>query len=461
MIISPAVNENILSQIANRTIFTADNLDVLRGMDSETVDLIYLDPPFNSKRHYAAPIGGEAAGAEFKDAWTFEDTKNEWWGELSDTQPTLYTIIHAAGEIGGESNKAYLIYMTMRLIELERILKPTGSVYLHCDPTMSHPLKLLMDAVFDVKNFRNEIVWSYRKLPNHARHFQKNHDTLLFYAISDNYIFHRYYEDYTASSKKTHAHAMKLGYNINYKKGMVTVFDAEKYRQAADSGSIRSPERLKAVPFAGKGVPLRAVWELPILSPRAKERLGYPTQKPRALLERIISVSSKEGDLVLDPFCGCATTCIAAEKLNRRWIGIDISRKSAELIRLRHEREIGGLFELHHRYDLPTRSPEQLAIELERKRKTLPRSSPQDKRTMYGEQEGFCYGCGEYYQIRQMNIDHIIPQARGGSDESQNLQLLCHHCNVLKSDNSMGDLRRRLLEKNIFIDELRTKCPPL
>ena len=429
------ITEKLASQIENRTLFTADNLEVLRGMDSESVYLIYLDPPFNSKRHYAAPIGSKAAGAEFKDAWTFEDTKNEWWGELSDTQPTLYAIIHAAGEVGGEGNKAYLIYMAMRLIELQRILKSTGSLYLHCDPTMSHPLKLLLDTIFGEKNFRNEIIWGYPASPSAARRdFPRKHDVILRYVRSKSFFFD--------------ADAVRVAYAAS---------STNRTRYAAHSSTVMHGKTIHLHP-QGKIPP--TIWTDIQQTYRYRHEItGYRTQKPLALIERIIKASSRENDLVLDPFCGCATTCIAAEKLNRRWIGIDISKKAAELIRLRHEREVGGIFKLHHRYDLPTRSPRQLAIELEHKRKTLPRPSSLHKRTMYGEQEGFCYGCGEHYQIRHMDIDHIIPQTPGDDDEPQNLQLLCHHCKVLKSDGSMGDLLGRLSAKGIAVNWPRSRCP--
>ena len=144
-----------------KTIFTGDNLPILRGMNSESVDLVYLDPPFNSNANYAAPIGSEAAGAEFKDTWTLSDVDNAWLDLIEAKYPQLNRVIHAAMS---NSDKSYLIYMAVRLLEMHRILKPTGVIYLHCDPTMSHYLKLLLDAVFDRKNFRNEIVWHYEKV---------------------------------------------------------------------------------------------------------------------------------------------------------------------------------------------------------------------------------------------------------------------------------------------------------
>ena len=168
---------------SNRTLWTGDNLDIMRGMNAESVDLIYLDPPFNSNRDYAAPIS-EAAGAAFKDTWT--DVDEAWHGEVADRQPALYSIIDAAGMAHGQGMKSYLIMMAIRLLEMQRLLKPTGSIYLHCDPTASHYLKMLMDSIFGQARFRNEIVWRRTTAKGLAStRFASSHDTLLFYARGD------------------------------------------------------------------------------------------------------------------------------------------------------------------------------------------------------------------------------------------------------------------------------------
>ena len=160
--------------VGNRTLFTCDNLPVMRGINSETIDLIYLDPPFNSKRNYAAPIGSQAAGAAFKDTWNLDDIKREWVEDIEADNKAAWAAIISAGYINGESMQAYLTYMAIRLIEMRRILKPTGSIYLHCDPAASHYLKLLMDSIFGVKNFRNEIVWGYKGGGRSKRDFGRN-----------------------------------------------------------------------------------------------------------------------------------------------------------------------------------------------------------------------------------------------------------------------------------------------
>ena len=280
------------STLKNRTLFCRDNLDVLRGIDSSTVDLIYLDPPFNKKKSFVSPIGSSAEGTEFKDYLREEDVKEEWLRLIEDHQPILHNYLQSISQVGDKSNKHYLCYMAVRLLEMHRILKDTGSIYLHCDPTMSHYLKLLLDCVFGEKNFRNEIVWCYGLGGSSKKTFSTKHDTVLFYTKSSTYTFHK----------------PQVPATSNLLKGNM------------------------------KGMP--DVWSVPTINNMAKERTGYPTQKPLALLERIIQASSNEGDFVLDPFCGCATTCIAAEKLGRKWVGIDISKKTFDLVQIRLNQEV-------------------------------------------------------------------------------------------------------------------------
>ena len=166
----------------DKTIWTGDNLDILRGLNSECVDLIYLDPPFNSNQNYAAPVGSKAAGAAFKDTWTLSDLDVAWMGLIADEHHAVYYVLQAAREAHGKGMQSYLCMMAVRLLEMRRVLKDTGSIYLHCNPTASHYLKLLMDAVFGQGQFRNEVVWSYRRWPSKSSYFQTMHDVILFYA---------------------------------------------------------------------------------------------------------------------------------------------------------------------------------------------------------------------------------------------------------------------------------------
>ena len=315
---------------ANETMWTGDNLPIMRGMNSESVDLIYLDPPFNSKANYAAPIGSKAAGAEFKDTWTLQDIDVAWLDLIEQKHPKVNRVIQAAMT---DSDKSYLIYMAARLIEMHRILKPTGSIYLHCDPTMGHYLKLLMDSIFGRSGFLNEIVWHYRRWTGKANRFQRLHDLVYLYSKTDTYTWNQLYTEYTSGSvdrkKQGILHRFKAGYEP------VLVSD----------GSIDE-----------KGVSENDVWQIPFVAPSAKERTGYPTQKPLALLDRIIMASSNEGDVVLDPFCGCATACVAAHERERKWTGIDVSPKAFDLVKQRIT-ERGGLFyNLLQRTDVPQRT---------------------------------------------------------------------------------------------------------
>ena len=298
--------------VENRTVFCDDNLDVLQGMNSECGDLIYLDPPFNKNKKFTAPIGTSAEGASFKDIFREDDLKQEWLITIKENQPELYHYLSGIKGVGKPYNFAYLAYMAIRLIECHRVLKRTGSIFLHCDPTMSHYLKTTMDCVFGEDNFRNEIIWSYQRWTNATRHFQRMHDIVLFYAKSSKTPFNILTEPY---SKKSHHKGRR---HSQFIEGVLT----QEY--TGDTSREKS---------------MRDVWEISYLNSQAKERTGYPTQKPLALLERIVKASSNEDDIILDPFCGCATTCVAAERLKRKWIGIDISVKAYELVKKRLTKE--------------------------------------------------------------------------------------------------------------------------
>ena len=438
---------------SNQTIWTGDNLDVMRGMNSDSVDLIYLDPPFNSNRNYAAPIGSEAAGAAFKDTWTLSDVDEAWHGEIADREPALYAIIDAAGQSHGKGMKSYLIMMAVRLLEMRRLLKDTGSIYLHCDPTASHYLKQLMDTVFGHQNFRNEVVWERtmakgqmtKRLPN-------NHDVILTYQkaatatwnteatfqpYDENALDAKTASKYNLRDPDGRRYQLSDLTNPNHNRpnltyeflGVTKVWRWTKQRMQAayDKGLVVQPRpgavpRLKRYLDEQRGRPLADVWtNIPPVNSQAKERIGYPTQKPLALLERIIKASSNEGDVVLDPFCGCATALIAAEKLGRQWVGIDISPRAADLVKLRLQKEVGLFWQGVHRTDVPRRTD---LGELPNYRT--------HKHTLFGKQEGLCAGCRVMFPFRNMTVDHIIPQSKAGSDHLENLQLLCNACNSMK-----------------------------
>ena len=334
--------------VENRTIFCDDNLDVMRGINSDCIDLIYLDPPFNKNKKFTAPIGSSAEGASFKDIFREEDLKDEWVQTIREDQPDLYHYLNGIKGVGKPYNFAYLAYMAIRLIECRRILKPTGSLYLHCDPTMSHYLKTTMDCIFSEDNFRNEVVWSYRRWTAGNKNFQRMHDVVLRYTGSDKFIFNVQYEPYGDWIKKDYGYV----YEETGKRWRWHTVKGKRYKVFLEDEN--------------KGVKLNDVWTIPYLGSTAKERTGYPTQKPIALLERIIQASSNEGDTVLDPFCGCATTCVAAERLGRTWIGIDISIKAYELVQERLVKEAADpedIFKyqnvIHLKTDPPTRTDQE------------------------------------------------------------------------------------------------------
>ena len=307
----------------DRTIFHKDNLEILQGINSNCIDLIYLDPPFNKKKVFTAPIGRSSAkGASFSDIFREEDVQDEWLQIIEAKKDEcinykkIYTLLQSSKQLEGRSsyNYCYLSYMAIRLIEMHRILKDTGSIYLHCDQTMSHYLKILLDCIFGEKNFRNEIVWCYsRPSAPKQRQLSRVHDILFWYSAGQAWTFNAdiIRQPYAASSIAREGYA-------------ATASKVATGKVELDAGG-KFPESWMYIP---------------VLKGNAKEATGYPTQKPLALLERIIKASSNEGDIVLDPFCGCATTCVAAEKLNRKWIGIDVSEKAYELVKNRLHKEV-------------------------------------------------------------------------------------------------------------------------
>ena len=290
-------------------------------MNSACIDLIYLDPPFNKKKTFTAPIGTSAEGAEFHDIFREEDIKDEWVDSIRFENHTLYSYLNGVKKFSNLYNYCYLVYMSIRLIECRRVLKETGSLYLHCDPTVSHYLKIMLDCIFGEQRFRNEIIWCYHGPGSpKMRQFNRKADHIFWYSKGQKWAFNG---DSVRVPYKDSQQSLRRGMSPS---GEFTQEEVEEYRK---KGKI--PENW---------------WEIRIAARSHKEYVGYPTQKPLALLERIIRASSNKGDMVLDPFCGCATTCIAAERLEREWIGIDVSIKAYELIQKRLKREIhDGLLE--------------------------------------------------------------------------------------------------------------------
>ena len=372
-------------------LYYGDNLDVLRKhVGSETVDLVYLDPPFNSSRSYnlifrptgKVPEGDVAQSQAFEDSWHWGDEAESAYKFLTSTAqhqgrvPTdLSVMIDALVRALDRSDMtAYLVMMAIRLVELRRVLKHTGSLYLHCDPSASHYLKCILDATFGPTVFRSEIIWKRTSAHSSSLRYGPVHDVLLFYSKSDDYTWNPLYQPYdqhyldefythvdpdgrrwrrsdlTGAGVRHGATGEKWrgldvtakGWHWAYPPDELEIMDAAK--------QVHWPKREGGMPMFKRyidtmpGVPMQDVWtDIPPMHNLSAERLGYPTQKPLALLERIILASSNPGDLILDPFCGCGTAVVAAQKLDRRWIGIDVTHLAIAVMRSRLIEHFPGL----------------------------------------------------------------------------------------------------------------------
>ncbi len=360
------------------TLYYGDNLDILRRyIKDESVDLVYLDPPFNSNATYNvlfAEHDGTSAGAQIKafgDTWHWDEASARAFEDVVVRGGKVSEVMQAFRKLVGDNDMlAYLAMMAPRLIELRRVLGPTGSLYLHCDPTASHYLKVLLDAVFGKDRFRNEIVWQRTSSHNDPSRYGRIHDLLLFYTKSDAYTWNQQYDSpdesfYGAHDFEVDEHGRKYrkrdltapshgGESGQYEwhgrtppVGRMWSYTREGMEQLEADGKVvytrTGMPRLKLYVEDLKGLPYQDVWARAALwlNSAAKERLGYPTQKPESLLDRVVRSSSNEGDVVLDPFCGCGTAVVSAQRLGRRWIGIDITHLAIGLIKHRLRDSLG------------------------------------------------------------------------------------------------------------------------
>ena len=355
-------------------LYFGDNLDILRTyVPTDSVDLIYLDPPFNSKATYNVLFqekSGDKSAAQitaFEDSWQWGLESEAAYNELVTAGPKkLADLIQALRSfLGTNDMMAYLTMMAIRLVELHRVLKPTGSIYLHCDTTASHYIKLLLDSVFGVRTFKNEIIWKRTGAHSSAKRLGPVHDVIFFYTKSESYVWNPQFTEHDLKYIKSHytqvdsdgrrwrtdnLTAMGIrkgssgqawrGFDVT-SKGNHWKFTIDNLERLNAEGRIYWPPRggwpaYKRYLDEVSGISLQDTWtDIPPINAQAKERLVYPTQKPEALLERIIKGSSNEGDIVLDPFCGCGTALNVAERLSRRWIGIDITHLAITLIKKR------------------------------------------------------------------------------------------------------------------------------
>ena len=329
-----------------KKVIQGDNLEVMKRIEDESIHLIATDPPFNTGKRFTG-----SSGASFRDSWSWGDIPQHWVDRLRESEPALLCIIDGVRHTGDGSTAAYLAFMSVRLVEMRRVLRTDGSIFVHCDPTCSHYLKASMDAIFSRDNFVNEIVWKYNGPQCPARrHFRRKHDVILWYGKTKNYVtsdkgtyFDRVYTQEELKKFKVHADGRYfftggVGYytadSINRLEREGRIYRAKTGRpylmyflkQDAEGKWVREEQR-------------HDVWlDIPSNLTRA-EHIGYPTQKPVRLFERIIETVTKPGDVVLDPFCGSGTTLIAAERLGRRWIGIDIHAEVENTFKIRLKQE--------------------------------------------------------------------------------------------------------------------------
>jgi site-specific DNA-methyltransferase (adenine-specific) len=359
-----------------KRLYFGDNLQVLReSINSESVDLVYLDPPFNSNADYNVIFGGRKSGdappqaqiTAFEDTWHWSDESARTLQALYDVNGDLAELLDLlVRRLGHNDLSAYLVMMAIRLVELHRVLKPTGSLYLHCDPTASHYLKIILDAIFGIQNYRNEITWKRTSAHSSAKRYGCVHDIILFYSKSSKFLWNQQHTEFTEEYVNTFFDSVdeqgKRYKRMDLTGAGVSAGESGKTWRGIDvtakgrhwaylpstldefvaQGRIHFPKkkdgmpRLKQYPEDLAGIPLQDIWgDLRPLHNLSSERLGYPTQKPLSLLERILKASSNEDDIVLDPFCGCGTALHAAQKLNRNWIGIDITHLAISLIEIR------------------------------------------------------------------------------------------------------------------------------
>ncbi|MGI9337298.1 MAG: DNA methyltransferase [Gammaproteobacteria bacterium] len=421
--------------------YYGDNLEGMQKMPDACIDLIYLDPPFNSKKQWSGMVEWRDKMTEvaFSDTWTINSVKHEWFYliQSKEAYQPLREVAEAVRITAGENAYAYILYMAIRLIEMRRILKDTGSIYYHCDPVMSHSVKLMMDAIFGLPNFRNEIVWCYRTGGVSKRWFGRKHDTLLFY-VKD-------------AEAKYAFNLIKEKSYLTHKYGFANI-DIQQ-----DEGGYYTKTHC------------RDHWAMDALRGNQPETVGYPTQKPETLLERIILASTNEGDVVLDPFAGSGTTCAIAEKLNRRRIGMDLNREAADISTKRLRAIIKSMSkeEQKRRHSFFYQGGKN-AIGVRRQTAAKAIANAKDMRNVLDKndkevaaahrkklkdaalrvQHGRCLGCGIWSpDSTNFHCEHIYPKSRGGLLTQHNTQALCGNCNSIKGSGTMRDLWRKLVDK--------------
>lgn len=394
---------------ARNRLYRSDNLPVLRGLDSDSVDLVYLDPPFNTRK----PQKKESAS--YRDTWRWTDVDEYSLLEFAAHHPGAARYIEALPHMGFHIGmQAYAAFMAPRLLQLHRVLKPTGSLFLHCDWHASMVLRHLLDTIFGEKQFRNEIIWHYyNKYSAGKRLFARNFDSILFYAkpkATFNPLREQREEPVRQLMRENVGGVLK---NKRDENGQLM------YRTATDKK-------------------VDAVWKIPCLQPASHEYVRYPTQKPLQLMQRIVKAGSNPGDVVLDPFCGCVTMPIAAGLMERRWIGIDDWEDVEKMLLRRMDQKLGFLGDYQY-INIVDGDPMPMRTDVERYIK----SNTAHKKRLLLACNGECV-CGK---TNDLEIDRIIPGDDSGPNKGYfwgNVQLLCPRCNRIKGDRPMKYLLERL-----------------
>ena len=489
--------------VPSRTLFIADNLEVLRGINSESVDLIATDPPFNKgvkafEGIVTAGVDQEGKKVRYKDVWTWGDVQSAWMDSIRQDHPNLYAVIRAANGAAGEDMGAFLCWLGVRVLEMHRTLKPTGSMYLHIDHTAHAYAKAMMDAIFGRVHFRSDIVWKrtvrgFKGSQHKPQTYNANTDHILFYAKTANALFDMvpvlepYDTQYLAKAFRHKddkgAYYLDVAYNRPSASPRPNLcYEYKEFYPPHPSGWKVGKPRMIELDNEGElviekdklwrkvrpkqGRIRNNLWD-DIAEAKGGERTGYPTQKPLALYERIIKASSNAGDVVMDPFAGCATTCVAAERLGRRWIGVDINREAKWVILQRLQRETQlpqGLESWNRDVGVKSKAPVRTddgreaapELVLVSPKPRSPRLSARELRGRLIIADGMkCQGCGWVpHHDEYLEVDHKVPKSREGRDDMRNRVLLCSPCNGAKGNKlTLAELRLRRIQEGRMADE--------
>ena len=494
----------------NRGVYIADNLELLRSLNDECIDLVCIDPPFAKNETFAAdrlrprlsqdeadnerrllrlwgvenasqaaqkglvwPEGGRVRGG-YKDIWSWEDdVHEEWLASLDQDYENISKLIDATRYVHDESVAAYLCYMAIRLLEIHRVLKSDGSLYMHCDHTANGYLRQLLDAIFGTDNFRNEIVWAYNKWSNAGNIWQRNHDSVMFYSKTDAYAFNKQYH---ITPRKQQS--INRGYETNTVAGgkrQLMVYDADKAAAQIAKGDYF--DRIIYMDERPEGSAMPDWWtDIPFLNSQARERTGYPTQKPVALAERIIATSSDPGEVVLDCFAGCAYSAVAAERLGRRWLACDFNPRAWTVFKRQFSKpqlavldcndQAPGQQVLDGNPVVTVHGPEELPVRTSPLEETQPKTfDPPERKfkvpaSIIPEAEmleellklsgwqAWCCGFANrrpdgsvIETTRNFHLDHIAPKSRentGRSNDIQNRAPMCPYHNIRKNNRRIG-----------------------